>query len=367
MRVCGRSSGVPARSPLPVRSCQRGSIVLQGVRYLLGSVTAVLLGLGPLHAGPQALATVKFTLDWVWQGIYAPYAVAAARGFYAQEGLAVEIDRGSGSADAAAKIASGAYDFGVVDLAVLVEFNAQNPGRELLAIGVIFNDSPLWIMTLRSSGITTPRDLEGRRIAAPAGSASRLLFPAFARMVGIDADRVQWVTVTGALREPMLVRREVDATAPFIDALVTLTALGVPREQIIVFHYPRYGLPLYGLAVVTRREIVDRRPELARGLMRAVVRGWQESIRRPEEMLDILQAQDPLVRRDVERDRFLLGLERLVLTPEVRRHGLGFASRERLYRHITVVTDTLRLPRRISLDDLYTGRFLPPREQRLPP
>lgn len=341
--------------------------VLELARYLVGPVAAVLLGLGTLHAAPRPPVPVRFTLDWVWQGIYAPYAVAAAKGFYAQEGLTVQVDRGAGSADAASKVASRAYDFGLVDLAVLVEFNALNPGRELIAIGVIFNDSPLCIMTLRGYGIATPKDLEGRKIAAPAGSASRLLFPAFARVVGIDPDRIHWVTVTGALREPMLVRREVDATAPFIDAMVTLTGLGVPRENIIVFHYPRYGLPLYGLAVVTRREIVERRPELARGVMRAVVRAWQYSMAHPEEMLDILLAQDPLVKRDVERERFLLGVERLVLTPEVRRQGIGFASRERLYRHISVVTDTLRLPRRIALDELYTSRFLPPRERRLPP
>ena len=98
-------------------------------------------------------------------------------------------------------------------------------------------------MTPRGYAITTPKDLEGRKIAAPAGSASRLLFPAFARSVGIDPDRIQWVTVTGALREPMLVRREVDATAPFIDAMVTLTALGVPRGNTIVFHYTSRFLP----------------------------------------------------------------------------------------------------------------------------
>jgi NitT/TauT family transport system substrate-binding protein len=314
-----------------------------------------------------SLTSIRFTIDWVWQGIYAPYAVAAAKGFYAQEGLAVQVDRGTGSADAAAKIAGRAYDFGVVDLAVLVEFNAKNPGNELVAVGVIFNDSPLSIMTLRAHGITTPRDLEGRRIGAPAGSASRLLFPAFARLTGVDPDRVQWVTVTGALREPMLVRREVDATAPFIDAMLTLNGLGVPMENIVVFHYPRYGLPLYGLAVVTRRDVIERQPNVVRGVMRAVVRAWQHSIQHPDEMMEVLVAQDPLVNRSLERARFLLGVERLVLTPEVRRHGLGYASPERLYRHISVVTETLNLPRRVALDDLYTSRFLAPREQRLPP
>lgn len=336
------------------------------------AVVAMLAVLGALIVAPSAAAPararqVKFTTDWVWQGVYAPYAVAAAKGFFAQEGLEVEVDRGTGSADTAVKIAAGAYDFGVVDLAVLVEFNARNPNNELRAIGVIYNYSPLSVMTLRNHGIATPRDLEGRKIGAPAGSAARVLFPAFARVAGIDKDRVEWVTVSGALREPMLVRREVDATAPFLDALLTLKGLGVPAENVIVFHYPRYGLDLYGLGIVARPETLERRPEVARGVMRAVIRAWQYSLRHPDEMVDILATRDPLIRKDVEKERFLLAKERLVLTPEVNAYGIGYASRERLYRHIGVVTETVGLPRRIAIDDLYTGRFLPPREQRLLP
>jgi NitT/TauT family transport system substrate-binding protein len=321
----------------------------------------------PSTAAPAPLVPVKFTTDWVWQGVYAPYVVAAEKGFFAQEGLAVEVDRGTGSADAAVKIAAGAYDFGVVDLAVLVEFNARNPGKELRAIGVIYNYSPLSIMSLRNYGIATPRDLEGRKIGAPAGAAARVLFPAFARVAGIDKDRVEWVTVSGALREPMLLRREVDATAPFIDALLTLKGLGVPPEHVVVFHYPRYGLDLYGLGVVARPETLGRRPEVARGVMRAIVRAWQYSMRHPDEMIELLAGRDPLIRKDVEKERFLLAVERLVATPEVGAYGIGYASRERLYRHIEVVTETLGLPRRIAIDDLYTGRFLPPREHRLLP
>lgn len=337
-----------------------------------GRIIVVAAALGALIAAPSAgapgqVAQIKFTTDWVWQGVYAPYVVAAAKGFFAQEGLAAEVDRGTGSADAAVKIAAGAYDFGVVDLAVLVEFNARNPGRELRAIGVIYNHSPLSIMTLRNHGILSPRDLEGRKIGAPAGAAARVLFPAFARVAGIDRDRVEWVTVSGALREPMLVRREVDATAPFIDAMLTLKGLGVPAENIIVFHYPKYGLDLYGLGIAARPETLERRPEIARGVMRAIIRAWQYSLQHPDEMVEILATRDPLIRKDVEKERFLLARDRLVLTPEVNAYGIGYASRERLYRHIEVMTETVGLPRRIAIDDLYTGRFLPPREQRLPP
>jgi len=314
----------------------------------------------------SATETVRFTTDWVWQSVYTPYIAGVYLGFYAEEGLSVTVDRGYGSADAATKIASGVYDMGVVDLGVLIEFNSRNPGNELTAVAIIYNFSPLCIMTLARTGIRTPKDLEGRTIAAPAGAAARVLFPAFAELTGIDVTKVTWVTVTPALREPMLVRGEVDATAPFLDALLTLKLAGVPEEEIVVFHYPEYGLDLYGLAVVARRDLIAERPQVVQKMVKAIIRSWLWAIENPDELIDILLQVDPLIDPKIEKERFHLVVNRLILTPEVYENGFGYASHDRLLRNIEIVSKTLALPRVIPLDLLFTWEFLPPLEERLP-
>lgn len=48
-------------------------------------------------------------------------------------------------------------------------------------------------MTLEGSGITSPKDLEGKKVGAATGSVNQLLFPAYAKLAGIDATKVQWV------------------------------------------------------------------------------------------------------------------------------------------------------------------------------
>lgn len=320
-----------------------------------------LAGLIAVVGFPQ---TIKFTTDWVWQGVYAPYLVGVYKGFYAQEGLTVTVDRGYGSADAAAKIAARVYDFGVVDLAVLVDFNARNVGDELIAVSVIYDFSPLCVMTLVNRGIKSPKDLPGRKIAAPAGAAARVLFPAFAKAVGIDPASVEWVTVTAALREPMLIRGEVDATAPFLDAMLTLKAANVREEDIVVFHYPQYGLELLGLALVTRKDVLREKPAVVAAMVRAIIRSWQWSIENPDEMISILVRHDPLVDPRTEKERFLLAVDRLVMTENTKEHGFGYVKPERLQRHIDTVTETLGLPRKIPIDLLYTSAFLPPLENR---
>lgn len=309
---------------------------------------------------------VKFTTDWTWQSVYAAYLVAEAEGYYAEEGIAITIDRGYGSADAATKIAAGAYDFGVVDLGVLVEFNVKNPDNALKAVAIIYDFSPLSIITIRGRGIQTPLDLRGRTIAAPEGAAARRMFPVFASAVGLDPETVSWLTVTAALREPMLVEGRAHATAAFLDAVLSLQSLGVPPEQIVVFHFPEHGVDMYGLALVTRPEIIEKQPQVVRGVVRATIRGWLRTIEDKDLAIRVLKRRDPLIDERLELARLELAVERLIMTPWVAEYGFGGASSERLLSHIRAVVQALKLPGTPSVDDIFTDGFLPPLQERLP-
>src|SRR4051812_7327168 len=86
-------------------------------------------------AAPDARAEtlVKFALDWQFQGPTSPFLVAVQRGYYKDEGLTVTLDAGSGSAEALARVASGAYDMGFADINALIEHDARNPKRAVQA------------------------------------------------------------------------------------------------------------------------------------------------------------------------------------------------------------------------------------------
>jgi ABC-type nitrate/sulfonate/bicarbonate transport system substrate-binding protein len=58
----------------------------------------------------QSKNGIRFILDWKYQGIHAFVFWAEAKGYFAAENLAVEIDQGQGSAATVPLIASGAYD-----------------------------------------------------------------------------------------------------------------------------------------------------------------------------------------------------------------------------------------------------------------
>ncbi|MDR7481908.1 MAG: ABC transporter substrate-binding protein [Armatimonadota bacterium] len=342
--------------------------VITGVLIL--AVVATLASEAPAQAPTRPGRTVqwKFTLDFIVQGPQAPFILAAEKGYYAQEGLQVTIDRGFGSADAVTKIASGAYHLGYADINSMIEFNARNPGRDLVAIAIVLNEPPFSIITLRREGITRPIELYGKRLGAPAGDAPRRLWPLFARAVGMDPRAVEWVTMDVPLREPMLIRGEVNAISGFyFTSFINLKAARVDPSDIVAFMYSEQGLPLYGNAIMAPPALLQSEPEAVRGFLRAFVRALKDTIANPQEAVAAVRRRDPLLREDVELERLLLALRLNMLTRDVRAHGFGAARGDRLARSIDLLAEAFAFPRKPVWQQVFTDRFLPPRAERMLP
>ena len=341
-------------------------IVVTAVVFLVIGLGAGIF-LGPVVNPPPKteVVPIKFVLDWAIQGPQAPFIVALEKGYFAQEGLAVIVDRGYGSADAVSKVASGAYQIGYGSLDALIEFNVKNPGKELMAVYVVLNSPPYSVLTLKGKGINSPKDLEGKKIGAPEGDAPRRLFPVFAKAVGIDPAKVEWVSMSPPLREPSLVKGEVDAiTGFYFTGYLNLLALNVNPSDIVSFKYKDFGVELYGNAIIVRKDFMQEKPEAVAKFVRAVNRALKEVIADPDKAADYVKQRDPLVDRNVELQRLKLALSDNIVTEEVRRNGLGAVDRARLEKTIQSVVTAFNLPRTPSPDEVFTDKFLPPKEER---
>ncbi len=320
----------------------------------------------PARSGKQT--TWKFTLDFIVQGPQAPFLVALEKGYYAEEGLNITIDRGFGSADAVTKIAGGAYNLGYADINSMIEFNARNPGRELVAIAILLNEPPFSIITLRREGITRPIELYGKKLGAPAGDAPRRLWPLFARAVGMHPASVEWITMDVPLREPMLVRGDVNAISGFyFTSFMNLKAARVDPADIVAFMYNDQGLPLYGNAIMAPPALLEKEPEAVRGFLKAFTRALKDTINNPSEAIAIVKRRDPLLREDVELERLQLALRHNILTKDVKAYGFGVVKGERLSRSIDLLAEAFALPVKPRWQQVFTDKFLPPKAERMLP
>src|ERR1700761_6357577 len=184
----------------------------------------------------SAQTKLRFTLDWIPGATHGAFLIALQKGYYKAEGLDVTIDRGKGSAEVVRQLAAGVYDMGFPDINTVMDFDSRNPESAFPVVMIGYEEAPAAIVTLKSSGITEPKQLNGKKLGSAPNDSTFKLFPIFARKTGVDAASVEFQTIDPALREVLLVQKKVDAIpGQIFNALLELKAKGVPASEVRYF------------------------------------------------------------------------------------------------------------------------------------
>jgi NitT/TauT family transport system substrate-binding protein len=328
----------------------------------------VLLLMTTVVGSPAANAQTKirFTLDWIPGATHGAFLIALQKGYYKAEGLDVTIDRGKGSAEVVRQLAADVYDMGFPDINVLMDFNSKNPEQAFPALMSGYEEAPAAIMVLKSSGITEPKQLNGKKLGSAPNDSTFKLFPVFAKQTGIDIATVQVQSIDPSLREVLLAQKKVDAIpGQVFNSLIELEAKGVPASDISYFMYKDYGLELYANCIAASRRFLKEHPEAVKGFLRATVKGMKDMARDPELAVKAAIAYEPLLNPDIERDRLRAALDCCILTPNVRKSGFGDINQDRLRRIISLITEAYKLPREPKLEEVFDPDYLPSASDRM--
>jgi NitT/TauT family transport system substrate-binding protein len=309
---------------------------------------------------------IQFSLDRPLDAGAAPFVLAASRGLFGSEGLAVTTNIASGSPDAIARVASGGSEFALADLNELIRFRGKADARAVKAVFVLFNKSPYAIVARKSRGIRALSDIEGKTLGVAESDLSFRLWPALARQNSIKSAGVKLYKMSAAVREPILSAGQVDAVAGFSYlSAVNLRDRGVPADDLAVLRYADYGCEAYGFAVIVNPAFAAKRPEAVRGFLRAVIAGTNLAIREPERAVDEVVSQMDNGLRDLELERLRTVISDNILTGEVRREGIGGIDPARLDRSIDQIAEDFKFEKRPQPSDIFDGSFLPPLHGRL--
>jgi NitT/TauT family transport system substrate-binding protein len=313
-----------------------------------------------------AQTKIKMVLNWKYQGPQAWFFLAQDKGYFKSEGLDVEIDQGEGSSASVTKVAAGAYQAGFGDINALIDLSAKRPAEAPVAVYMIYNTPPFTIVVKRDSPIRTPKDLEGKTVGGPANDGALRLFPAFAKVAKVDATKVNITNMAPNLREQMLLRGQVDAIFGFTNTVYFSAKLvGIdPEKDLRFINYADYGMDLYSNAVVFSRAFARENPRAVAGFVRAVNRAINDSVANPEAAMDTVMKREPLLKRDIEKERLLATIKEEMSHPEIARIGLGDIDAVRLKRAIEMVVEANSLPRTPANDEVFDRSFLPPRTER---
>jgi NitT/TauT family transport system substrate-binding protein len=322
--------------------------------------------LAALPLAAHAQTKIKMVLNWKYQGPQAWFFMAQDKGYFKAEGLDVEIDQGEGSSASITKVAAGAYQAGFGDINALINLAATRPADAPVAVYMIYNTPPFTIVVKKDSPIKTPKDLEGKTVGGPANDGALKLFPAFAKVAKIDAAKVNITNMAPNLREQMLLRGQVDAIFGFTNTVYFSAKLvGIdPEKDLRFINYADFGMDLYSNAIVFSRTFVKDNPKAVAGFVKAVNRAINDSLANPEAAMDVVMKREPLLKRDVEKERLLATIKEEMNHPEVTKIGLGDVDPVRLKRAIAMVVDANALPRTPPNEEVFDRSFLPPRAER---
>ncbi len=326
-------------------------------------VFAALVALAALAAtGPATAQTrIKFSLDFKFEGPSAPFLVAIDKGYFKAEGLDVTIDSAAGSLEPINRVASGTYDMGFGDINSLIKFRDQYPGTPLKAVFMVYNKPPFAVIGRKSRGVTAPKDLEGKKLGAPAADGAFAQWKIFVQANNIDASKVTIENVGFPVREPMLAAGQVDAITGFsFSSFINLKDRGVPVEDIVVLLMADYGVNLYGNSIIVGPKFAAESPEAVKGFLRAFLKGLKETVRNPSAAVDSVIKRNDVARKDIELERLRIALKDNVLTAEVMANGFGGVDMAKLDKSIDQIALTYAFKSaKPGGADIFDTSFLP--------
>ena len=314
------------------------------------------IGLVALGAEAQAPVKVVFALNWFAVGDHAAYWVAVDRGYYKARGLEVELQNSKGSGDSIAKVDSGRADIGLADAVVVIPRVAQ--GAKVKVVGAVFDLTPLNMWTRKDTGITKPKDLEGKLLAAPPGDAQRQLFPAFAKINGLDAAKVKWLTIEPAAKFVALSEKRADVVPDYTTGQ-PFWEKAVGKENLVRMPWSEHGFDTYSMSVIASEKTVKERARALRDFLEASYMGWRDVMTDPRSALEVFKKRVPDIDVALIEPNMMLGLD-LMRTERYAKNGIGWIDPGKMCRTVEFINTYMPdMPRKVSCEEVWSGEYLP--------
>lgn len=281
-------------------------------------------------------------------GVY----VADREGFFADEGLDVDIQHSAGGGEHLQLLVAGEVHVTTQDAAVVMQRRAD-PGLPLVSIGLIGQTGQQAYVALQESGISTIEDWEGRRIGFK-GTPPPDLF-ALLDAAGLEESDVELINVGFDPR--VLTEGQIDVYPVFkSNEPDTLSKLGF---DLVMWDAAEYGIPTLGLTYVTSEQILEEESDALAAFMRAVLRGIEFAEEDIEGALDAVMVHAG-EEADREHQRFILETELAEARGDVtREHGLGYQTLEQWQSLADLLITYDALPEGFDASSSFTVEVLP--------
>lgn len=234
------------------------------------------------YSGP----TTKFSLalDWTPNTNHTGIYVALAKGWYKQQGIDLQILPYSDSTTPETLVGTGKADFGISSEES--DVFAVATGQPIVSIGAIIQHDSSALVSLKDSGLTTPKTLQGKIYAGFGAPYEEPIIDTMMKTDGDDNPSFQNVTLSIDSMEAVEQHK-----ADFVWVFMGWDGVHAQQQgyQLNVMPITKYGVPdRYTPIIITNQDLIKNKADAIKRFMTATTEGYNYAIAHPKEAADIL-------------------------------------------------------------------------------
>ncbi|WP_170457048.1 ABC transporter substrate-binding protein [Ruegeria arenilitoris] len=265
-----------------------------------------------LLAAAPAWAQDKMTvlLDWFVNPDHGPIIVAQENGYFAEQGLEVEIVPPADPSAPPRLVAAGQADLAV---SYQPQLHLQiHEGLPLKRVGTLVATPLNCLLVLEDGPIKSLADLKGKKIGFSVAGVEEAILTAMLNAHGVSLDDIEMINVNFSL-SPSLMTGQVDAVIGAFRnfELNQMDIEGVPGR---CFYIEEEGVPPYDeLIYVANPETMDK--DMIARFLAATEKATQFIVNNPEKSWEIFAATSPELQDELNARAWVDTLPRFALRP----------------------------------------------------
>lgn len=262
----------------------------------------------------ESLTEIDVVLDWYPNAIHTFLYYAIDNGYFAEEGLEVNLISPADSVDALNFVASGNAEIGLTYPIEIIQ--SIESGMPVKALASACQLSLGCMVSLASNeNITSDMSsLAGHTVGYTGSTSSEAIIRTIANNAGLTDDDYELINVGFDLTTSLTTGSVDIVDGIFInDEVVTMENAGY---ELNVYTYSDYGLPeLYGLVMAVNSDLYDADPEIYEGFLRACEKGFEDMKSDEDAAVDLIMSEmnsdDNPLDEDQQRESYQILIEKM--------------------------------------------------------
>ncbi|MEO7349530.1 MAG: ABC transporter substrate-binding protein [Terrimesophilobacter sp.] len=289
--------------------------------------------------------------SWVPDQITLPYEYAKAMGFYAEEGIQLVDQPGNGGATSVQLVANGDVMFGTGESSHLL--TAQSKGINVVSVMQQYQEQPMAVITLKSSGIDSWDKLKGKSIGGTVASSGTVGIIAALSLKGIAESDIDFVNLSPGAQYAALLEGDIDAAGTFIGNLAAFDFY----DQLNILPLSEAGYLAPSTSLFTSEEFMKKNPDLVERFVRATLKGLVATLSDPKAASESMASTIANVKAPALEATFLLD-KQFVVTGFTDKNGLGIHNADAWAQQADMLFALKQIDKKVDASKNFTNKFV---------